>query len=155
MNGSEASQERVNMQDAAGEVGRAGNTELEKQDNEIDVRATGFDRTRAGVIGSAALAGNVEAGGMQSGGELNKAELNVERVEQMVAAENALGEEQRSEAVPTMMATPAVQIQGKVDKVAVKALEGLVSREGNTPGKLNEEVNRLRREYLANWRAQG
>jgi len=157
MNGNETSQKRVSAREMTEEIERATNVELEGKSGRLDTPATGFDRARAGVIGSAALVENQEiVEPVQSGEGLKTAELNTERVEQMVAAENALGEKQRMEAAPVMTTMPVVmQIQGKVDKAAVRTLETLVSREGNRPGKLDDEVNRLRREYIASWRAQG
>lgn len=157
MNGNETGQRRISAREMTEEIERATNAELEEKKDALGAQMTGFDRARAGVIGSAVLAGNQEnVGTVLSGENSNTAELNTERVEQMVTTENALGEKEKVEAAPVMTTLPmTVQIQGKVDKMAVRNLEALVSREGNTPGKLNDEVNRLRREYIANWRAQG
>lgn len=105
-----------------------------------------FGRERAGVIGSAALSGNFE--------QETRRELSNERVEEMVAAENKLGEEVREEmAQPQVEALVMPQIQGKIDKVAVRSLEQLASRDGNYPGRLEAQVNNLRRKYLEGWRA--
>lgn len=140
MNASETGGEKLNMGERAIESARG----FETPDN-LQVNNSELPRERASTIGNVVLA---------SGNEQEKVqELATERVEEMVAAENQLGEEGRAEvAMPQVETLVMPQIQGKIDKAAVKTLEQMASRGGNYPGRLEAEVNGLRRKYLEGWR---
>lgn len=140
MNASETGGEKLNMEERAVESARG----FETPDN-LQVNNPELPRERASTIGNVVLA---------SGNEQEKAqELATERVEEMVSAENRLGEEARAEAAMPQVETLVMpQIQGKIDKAAVSTLEQMASRDGNYPGRLEAEVNDLRRKYLEGWR---
>lgn len=151
MNGNESGQ-KISARELTEEIERATNTsELGAGQLEAGGGSVGLGRERAGAIGSAILAG--QYGENANGGQTTEQELNVERVKQIVEAENRLGEEQRM-----AMATPTLpealimpQVQAKVDKAMTRALSQLTEREGNRPGMLDEKVNDLRRQYRVSW----
>lgn len=150
MNGNESSQ-KLNSGELTEEAGRVLNMGVGEGQSIGERPNPVLGREQARVIGSAMLSeGQAEN---LNDGQTAEQRLNAERVEQMVAAENKVGEEERMatavSTVPEALIMP--QVQGKIDKMMVKALGQLTEKEGNRPGMLDAKVNDLRRQYRVSW----